>query len=214
VDRFEWERLIRELDLPGAVKATAYALATYVNARDGTRGHPGLPGLSRAAGFSATTVGAALAALEAGGLVTRAGHGGGRGRKRAASYSLDAGATGLTTEAETVGTVRRVFEAKTHRKTSYRPNSNGLNSSDSAQNSSDSAPKDFGPSEPITPRSPLYTSSLIETDRGALAEVEGNGARAAEPPAPDVSTRAGTERRRMELADALTAWQLEHEAQP
>jgi hypothetical protein len=43
--------------------------------------------------------------------------------------------------------------------------------------------------------------------------VEGNpaGARAA---SPDLATRNGTEQRRQDLATALTAWQLEHEAQP
>lgn len=89
LSRFEWERLIRELELPLAVKCTAYALATYVNG-DGTNAHPGIGGLQRAAGASRSTVLRALESLESEGLIRVVSRGGGKGVQRgnASIYEL------------------------------------------------------------------------------------------------------------------------------
>jgi hypothetical protein len=108
LSKFEWERLLRELDLPGPVKATGYALATYANV-DGTKAWPGLVKLCRAAGFHHATVIPALAALEAGGLVERKSHG---GSGKSAEYELTA--PGTPDPAATVRTVRRAFTARPH----------------------------------------------------------------------------------------------------
>src|SRR5262249_52276610 len=69
-------------------------------------------------------------------------------------------------------------------------------------------------SQELTPLPSILPSTLSSSINGSLVNgsVEGTPAGAAEPSAIDVSTRAGTERRRMELADALTAGQREHEA--
>lgn len=172
LSRFDWERLIRELSLPASVKCTAYALATYVDGKTGVNGHPGLANLSRATELSESTVSAALAALEAGGLVFRKQHGGGRGVKRAAVYDLTVGATGLTEAGETERTIRTVFKDKTKRKTSYSTNSNGVKSSYPALKTSEFRTKDFVQSAPIMHRSRLTTSSA--DDPGITVGVEGN----------------------------------------
>ena len=172
LSRFEWERLIRELDFPASVKCTAYALATYVNGKTGARGYPGRDKLSRATGLSKHTLTAALAALEAGGLVFRKGHGGGRGVPMAAPYDLAVGVTGLTDTTETERIVRQVFKAKTERKTSDSPTSNGVKRSDFALKRSGFRTKEVGLSDPIMHVTSLTTSS---SDEGrATAGVEGN----------------------------------------
>jgi Helix-turn-helix domain len=81
LDRFEWERLIRELDLPPTLKCTAYALATYANG-DGTKARPGVDRLAHATGLSRRSVLAALAGLETAGLIEAVTRGGGKGTPR------------------------------------------------------------------------------------------------------------------------------------
>ena len=81
LDRFEWERLIRELDLPSALKLTCYALGTYVNG-DGTNAHPGITGLAKATGLHRATVLRSLAQLEELGLIQPVFRGGGKGVHR------------------------------------------------------------------------------------------------------------------------------------
>jgi hypothetical protein len=222
-DRFQWERLIRDLDLPPAVNCTAYALATYVNASQGTRAHPGLARLCQATGLSKGTVGAALAALESGGLLTRKAHGGGRGRKLAAEYDLAAGGNGAITAAETVRTVRRVFSAKTARKTSLRPvdnpgetdrktsdrpNSNGGNCSDSTAKEFGSGAKDFGSSAPISPVPPsLPTSSNSDGDAGSGVSVEGGGSGGRKPNLDLSRDDSDPEAERRRQLAALADWQ-------
>jgi hypothetical protein len=78
LDRFEWERLIRELQLPLAVKCTAYALATYVNG-DGTNAHPGIDKLILATGSSKSTVIRTLESLESMGFILAVSRGGEKG---------------------------------------------------------------------------------------------------------------------------------------
>jgi len=78
LDRFEWERLIRELPLPLAEKCTAYALATYVNG-DGRNAHPGTERLIRATGSSRSTVLRTLRSLEAHGFIRPVSRGGAEG---------------------------------------------------------------------------------------------------------------------------------------
>jgi DNA-binding transcriptional ArsR family regulator len=191
MDRFEWERLIRELDLPASVKCTAYAIATYVNAKDGTRGHPGRGKLSRATGLNRATVTATLAALEAGGLVVRESRGGGgRGSSGLSAVYRLATPEDAATPAETGRAVRQVFEAWVARKRSRAAPSNkrhrlrSATSDDShrlrnarsqvAQRASQVAQR-----APITPISPLPTSSLnsgpvingsVEGSQGALGQ--------------------------------------------
>jgi hypothetical protein len=174
MDRFEWERLIRELDLPPSVKNTAAWLATYVNAKDGTRGHPGRVKLSRATGLHPSTVTAALAALEAVGLIARDNHGGGRDKKGvAAVYGLST-PEGETTPDETSRAVRQVFaRKKSHRATSNAPKEIALGAKKVALGH-----KEVAHGDPIKPVPPLSTSSLTS---GPVADgsVEGS------PAAPD-----------------------------
>jgi hypothetical protein len=76
LSRFDWERLIRELDLPSAVKCTAYALATFLDGKTGMNAHPGTPALIKATGLSKPTLLKAMQRLEKEGLimaVTKAG---------------------------------------------------------------------------------------------------------------------------------------------
>lgn len=89
LSRFEWERLIRELELSSAQKVTAYALATYVNG-DGSNAHPGISGLAKATGLHRATVIRALFQLESEGFIVAVEHGGGKGAKRgnATVYAL------------------------------------------------------------------------------------------------------------------------------
>ena len=81
LDRFEWERLIRECELPSAQKLVGYALGTYVNG-DGTNAHPGIEGLVKATGLHRATVLRALSGLEENGYIRAAFRGGGKGVRR------------------------------------------------------------------------------------------------------------------------------------
>ena len=67
--RFEWERHVRKLDLPSAVKCTAYALATYLDGKTGMNAHPGTPALIKATGLSKPTLLKAMQKLEEEGLI-------------------------------------------------------------------------------------------------------------------------------------------------
>jgi DNA-binding transcriptional ArsR family regulator len=91
LDRFEWERLIRELELPSALKLTSYALGTYVNG-DGRNAHPGIEGLVKATGLHRATVLRSLGRLEEYGLIKVVFRGGGKGVRRgmATVYELAA----------------------------------------------------------------------------------------------------------------------------
>jgi hypothetical protein len=85
---FEWQRLVRELDLPAAVNNVASWLLSYADA-DGTNAFPGRGHLERATGLNRETISRALRALEAAGLAARVSHGGGRGNDGlAAEYVL------------------------------------------------------------------------------------------------------------------------------
>ena len=89
LSRFEWERLIRELELPSAMKLTGYALATYVNG-DGSNAHPGIPGLAKATGLHRATVMRTLAQMEEAGFIKAVFRGGakGTGRGKSTVYEL------------------------------------------------------------------------------------------------------------------------------
>ena len=69
LSRFQWEKLIRELDLPSAVKCTAYALATFLDGKTGMNAHPGTPALMKATGLSNATLLKAMERLEKEGLI-------------------------------------------------------------------------------------------------------------------------------------------------
>jgi hypothetical protein len=89
LSRFEWERLIRELELSSAQKVTAYAMATYVNG-DGSNAHPGIALLMKATGLSRRSVISALSGLESEGFIVAVSRGGGKGvtRGNATIYAL------------------------------------------------------------------------------------------------------------------------------
>jgi hypothetical protein len=96
LSRFEWERLIRELDLPLTVKCAAYALATYVNG-DGRNAHPGVQNLMKATGMSRASILRALSALELEGFIVVRSQGGSKGvpRGHASVYELSTPGTAL-----------------------------------------------------------------------------------------------------------------------
>lgn len=91
LDRFEWERLLRDMELPSAQKLVGYALATYVNG-DGSSAYPGVPGLVKATGLHRATVIRALSEMERSGLITVHFRGGSKGVQRglATIYQLAA----------------------------------------------------------------------------------------------------------------------------
>lgn len=78
--RYEWERIVRRVLMPGSAKCVALAMATYANA-DGTSIYPGNERLSAVTCHGDKTVRRALAWLRSGYLIerTREGSRGGRG---------------------------------------------------------------------------------------------------------------------------------------
>lgn len=72
--RFDWERVIRRIRLPAAVKGTALMLASYADA-DGSRIHPGNERLARVTGSSDKTIRRHIAALRDSGLLLKTRHG-------------------------------------------------------------------------------------------------------------------------------------------
>lgn len=96
LDRFQWEKLIRELDMPAPVKNVAAWLATYVNGSSGTNAHPGIQGLVKATGLSRATVIRSLSELESAGFIEAASRGGARGMERGMStvYALSVPSAG------------------------------------------------------------------------------------------------------------------------
>lgn len=68
--RFEWERIIRRLDIPPQQKYLALMLSTYADA-DGTRVRPGTKRLARVMGSTERTVIRSLNPLREWGLLQR-----------------------------------------------------------------------------------------------------------------------------------------------
>lgn len=68
IDRFDWQRIIRRLEIPSGVKFLALMLATYADP-DGTRVHPGVKRLARVMDVSEPTVKRSMAVLRSLGLV-------------------------------------------------------------------------------------------------------------------------------------------------
>lgn len=86
--RYEWERIVRRIVMPGNEKLLALVLATYAD-RDGSRVRPGNQVLAAVTGMSERTVKRALAALRDCGLLAVSRRGGGRdGQGRATEYQL------------------------------------------------------------------------------------------------------------------------------
>ena len=86
--RFEWERIVRRLELPMRVKFTAVMLATFADA-DGSRVRPGVDVLAAVTGQGASTIRKQLTGLQEYGLLTLVSRGGGRsGRGKAHEYRL------------------------------------------------------------------------------------------------------------------------------
>jgi DNA-binding HxlR family transcriptional regulator len=90
VDRFDWERIIRRMDMPSGAKYLALMLATYAD-QDGTRVHPGVELLARVMCVSEKTVDRSLKVLRELGLVTLVKKGN-RHAKQADEYRLTASA--------------------------------------------------------------------------------------------------------------------------
>jgi helix-turn-helix protein len=84
LDRFEFERLIRDLGLSTTQLVTAYALCTFING-DGTNAHPGVTHLSKATGLHRATVIRALGDLEDMGLLNAVSRGGAKGIRKGAA---------------------------------------------------------------------------------------------------------------------------------
>jgi DNA-binding transcriptional ArsR family regulator len=68
IDRFDWQRIIRRLEIASGVKYLALMLATYADP-DGTRVHPGVKRLARVMDVSEPTVKRSMAVLRSLGLV-------------------------------------------------------------------------------------------------------------------------------------------------
>lgn len=86
--RFEWERIVRRLQLPMRLKFTATMIATYADA-DGSRVRPGVEVLAAVTAQGASTVRKHLTALQEYGLLELVSRGGGRaGRGKATQYRL------------------------------------------------------------------------------------------------------------------------------
>ena len=87
-DRFEWERIVRRVQMPSGTKYLALTMATYAD-QDGTRVHPGVELLARVMCVSEKTVDRSLKVLRELGLVTLAKRGN-RHVKQADEYRLTA----------------------------------------------------------------------------------------------------------------------------
>jgi hypothetical protein len=78
--RYEWERIVRRVRMPGPTKCVAFALATYANA-DGTSIYPGNERLTAVACYSDKAVRSALEWLRRGYLIDRVREGSRGGRR-------------------------------------------------------------------------------------------------------------------------------------
>lgn len=70
MDRFEWERIVKRVQMPSGAKFLALMLATYAD-QDGTRVRPGVERLARVMCVSEPTVKRSLSTLRNLGLVER-----------------------------------------------------------------------------------------------------------------------------------------------
>jgi DNA-binding transcriptional ArsR family regulator len=86
LDRFDWERLIRETEIPPMTKLVALTLATFANG-DGTRAHPGETRLAAAVGMKERAVRNHVTILRDLGLIKRVSRGG-SSRRFADVYEL------------------------------------------------------------------------------------------------------------------------------
>ncbi|NKS66388.1 hypothetical protein GS461_09880 [Rhodococcus hoagii] len=68
IDRFDWQRVIRRVEIPSGVKFLALMLATYADP-DGSRVRPGVKRLARVMAVSEPTVKRSMAVLRSLGLV-------------------------------------------------------------------------------------------------------------------------------------------------
>lgn len=84
---FEWQKLIRDVEMPPAVKNVAGWICSFADA-DGTRIYPGLARLMLATGLSRATTVQALTALRESGLLVRTKRGGGRGSDKSDEYQI------------------------------------------------------------------------------------------------------------------------------
>lgn len=88
VDRFDWERIIKRMEMSSGAKYLALTMATYADP-DGTRVHPGVDLLAQDMAVSEKTVDRSLKVLRELGLVTLAKRGN-RHAKQADEYHLTA----------------------------------------------------------------------------------------------------------------------------
>lgn len=93
MDRFDWERVVRSMEMPSGPKYLALMMATYAD-QDGSRVHPGVDLLARDMAVSEKTVDRSLKTLRELGLVTLVKKGN-RHAKHADEYRLTAPAVFL-----------------------------------------------------------------------------------------------------------------------
>lgn len=87
--RFQWERALLRLDLPGTTKLVALALATYADGETGEDIHPGEDRLAADCGLSDRVIRRHLATLRTAGLIERTARGVSNQYRRAADeYAL------------------------------------------------------------------------------------------------------------------------------
>jgi len=88
VGRFEWEAVLRRLELPKEVKYVGFVMATYADP-NGTRVRPGAAELAAAVGDAESTLRRRVSFLRKHGLIAQTSRGGGRnGAGRATEYRL------------------------------------------------------------------------------------------------------------------------------
>jgi hypothetical protein len=88
VGRFEWEAVLRRLELPKEVKYVGFVMATYADP-NGTRVRPGAAELAAAVGDAESTLRRRVSFLRKAGLILQTSRGGGRnGAGRATEYRL------------------------------------------------------------------------------------------------------------------------------
>lgn len=86
VSRFDWERIVRRAQIPGATKLVAYTMAQFGDVR-GESIRPGVARMAAVCGMGESTVRRHVDALQRLGLLERLANGGGP-TKRAARYRL------------------------------------------------------------------------------------------------------------------------------
>jgi DNA-binding transcriptional ArsR family regulator len=204
---FEWQRLLRELDLPPAVKNVSGWVCSFGD-QDGTRIYPGVDKLMRATGLSRDNVVEALAALRDSFLLRRVRRGGGRGSRLSDEYQVSVPDGELTVQeieqlvAGAYLAARKGRRQREHRRYESRRNESRNRTYESRNHTYESRRRDC--TNPVD-TSPSNTTLDSEEICRSQAEVEGSPAAPVQDPSlngdrPDTRTRAGTDERLRALA--------------